>query len=92
MPDAEATNPEALLVADIRRGKPDAWRRLIDEYEGLVGDLARLLGDDTDAETLATAVELASLPDVVRGYEDVKLGNVERYHSEMARLRSALGL
>lgn len=34
MPDAEATNPEALLVADIRRGKPDAWRRLIDEYEG----------------------------------------------------------
>ena len=34
MPDAEATNPESLLVADIRRGKPEAWQRLIDEYEG----------------------------------------------------------
>jgi RNA polymerase sigma-70 factor (ECF subfamily) len=32
-PDAPA-NPEALLVADIRRGKPDAWARLIAEYEG----------------------------------------------------------
>ena len=34
MPDSEAPNPESLLVADIRRGKPDAWQRLIDEYEG----------------------------------------------------------
>lgn len=31
--DAEI-RPESLLVADIRRGKPDAWRRLIDEFEG----------------------------------------------------------
>ncbi|MCO6044970.1 RNA polymerase sigma factor [Aeoliella sp. ICT_H6.2] len=27
-------NPDALLVDDIRRGNPDAWTRLIDEYEG----------------------------------------------------------
>lgn len=27
-------NPDALLVEDIRRGSPDAWTRLIDEYEG----------------------------------------------------------
>ena len=27
-------NPDALLIADIRKGKPDAWTRLIDEYEG----------------------------------------------------------
>ena len=33
MPD-DATTPDSLLVADIRHGKPDAWRRLIDEYEG----------------------------------------------------------
>lgn len=31
---ADAQRPDALLVAEIRRGKPDAWRRLIDEYEG----------------------------------------------------------
>jgi len=28
----------------------------------------------------------------VRGYEDIKLRNVERYESELARLRSALGV
>ncbi|QDU58836.1 RNA polymerase sigma factor [Aeoliella mucimassa] len=27
-------NPDSLLVDDIRRGNPDAWTRLIDEYEG----------------------------------------------------------
>ncbi|MEO1496394.1 MAG: RNA polymerase sigma factor [Planctomycetota bacterium] len=31
---ADPERPDALLVAEIRRGKPDAWRRLIDEYEG----------------------------------------------------------
>lgn len=30
----EPTNPDALLVAEVRRGKPEAWRRLIGEYEG----------------------------------------------------------
>src|SRR5690606_34786553 len=27
-------SPDALLIADIRKGKPDAWNRLIGEYEG----------------------------------------------------------
>ena len=43
-----------------------------------------------DATWRATAVALAELPDMVRGYEHVKLANVERYREEMARLRSAL--
>ncbi|MEM9185005.1 MAG: sigma-70 family RNA polymerase sigma factor [Planctomycetota bacterium] len=30
----EATNPDALLIEQIRSGKPDAWNRLIAEYEG----------------------------------------------------------
>ena len=30
----EPTTPEALLVADVRRGKPEAWSRLINDYEG----------------------------------------------------------
>ena len=70
--------------AEVRRVE----RELVDEYEQLVSDLARR----TDEANLDTAVELASLPDLVRGYEDVKLGNVERYHTEMARLRADLGL
>lgn len=30
----ESTNPDALLIEQIRNGKPDAWTRLIAEYEG----------------------------------------------------------
>lgn len=30
----EPTTPEALLVAEVRRGKPEAWSRLIGDYEG----------------------------------------------------------
>ncbi|WP_375546128.1 DUF6537 domain-containing protein, partial [Dietzia cinnamea] len=44
-----------------------------------------------DATWRGTAVALAELPDIVRGYEEVKLANVERYREEMARLRAALG-
>jgi len=59
-------------------------RQLAEEYKGLIKALApKVNGDNVDK-----AVELASLPDGVRGYEDVKLRNVEHYHSELARLRS----
>lgn len=29
-----SSNPDALLIEEIRRGKPDAWNRLLAEYEG----------------------------------------------------------
>lgn len=35
-------------------------------------------------------MRLAELPDVVRGYEDVKLRNVESYHQSLAELRAQL--
>ncbi|MCG8448195.1 MAG: RNA polymerase sigma factor [Pirellulales bacterium] len=31
---AEPAHPDSLLVEDIRQGKPDAWNRLIAQYEG----------------------------------------------------------
>ena len=31
---SDAANPDALLVQDIRRGKPEAWNTLIAQYEG----------------------------------------------------------
>ena len=37
-------------------------------------------------DTYERAVALATLPDVVRGYEEIKLRNVERYRAEIARL------
>jgi indolepyruvate ferredoxin oxidoreductase len=61
-------------------------RSLAKQYRKLVADLA----PKVDSGNVDLAVELASLPDGVRGYEDVKLRNVEHYESELARLRSQL--
>jgi indolepyruvate ferredoxin oxidoreductase len=61
-------------------------RELIEEYIGLVDQLAGGL----NPASAALAVRLAELPDVVRGYEDVKLRNVESYHQSLAELRAQL--
>ena len=50
-------------------------RRLVSHYEGMVDTLVAGLS----AESYERAVRIASLPDVVRGYEDVKLRNVATY-------------
>jgi indolepyruvate ferredoxin oxidoreductase len=61
-------------------------RELIGEYERLVREaLARL----TPA-THAVVAELAELPDVIRGYEDIKLRNVERFRARAATLREQI--
>jgi indolepyruvate ferredoxin oxidoreductase len=56
-----------------------AERRLVADYLELCarlnGDLARIGS--------AEAARLAALVDVVRGYEDVKLRNLERYHARL---------
>jgi indolepyruvate ferredoxin oxidoreductase len=55
-------------------------RELIVEYRELIErELSTL-----SAETHARAVALAKLPDMVRGYEDVKRKNVERYRLAIA--------
>ena len=61
-------------------------RELIEEYLGLVDHLISRLSP----ANAALAVQLAGLPDVVRGYEDVKLRNVESYHQSLAELRAQL--
>ncbi|MEQ6901859.1 indolepyruvate ferredoxin oxidoreductase family protein [Nocardioides sp. YIM 152588] len=50
-------------------------RALRDHYRDLVADLAASL----DAEGYERVVRLAELPEIVRGYETVKLRNVARY-------------
>ena len=65
-----------------RRGAPRR-ARLVGEYDELVDAALELLGPDT-ART--TRREIAELPDVVRGYEDVKLRNVERFRSRGVEL------
>ena len=61
-------------------------RELIGEYERLVRDaLAQL----TPA-LHGVVAELADLPDVIRGYEDIKLRNVERFRARAAELREQI--
>ena len=69
-------------MAEVRRVE----RELIGEYRALVG---RALERLTPA-THATVAELTALPDIVRGFEDIKLRNVERFRAEAARLEASL--
>jgi indolepyruvate ferredoxin oxidoreductase len=71
-------------------GKPKVRRverALPGEYERLLREgLAKLT-----PENHATVLELAELPDVIRGYEEIKLRNVERFRERAAELRRELG-
>ena len=63
-------------------------RRLLAHYEELVGQLAAAL----HAGNHEQAVRIAALPDMVRGYEHVKLGNARQYAQAVNREVEGLGL
>ena len=50
-------------------------RELIAQYRRLIFQAL----DELSADNCARAVELAELPDMIRGYDEIKLGNVERF-------------
>ena len=57
----------------------------------LIAEYRTLMEAELDSLTPATyerAVKLAQLPDVIRGYEDVKLAGVERFRQEVRAIRS----
>jgi indolepyruvate ferredoxin oxidoreductase len=58
-------------------------RRLVGEYRGLIDETVAGLTEDG----YERAVALASLPDLIRGYESVKLAGVARYQARLAELR-----
>ncbi len=62
--------------AEVRRVE----RALVAEYRALVPRLAAMAADG-DVER---AVRVAALPDMVRGYEGIKLANVARYREALA--------
>jgi indolepyruvate ferredoxin oxidoreductase len=57
-------------------------RALIGEYRALIDRALPSL----DEASYERAVKLAALPDVIRGYEDVKLASVERFRAEVRAL------
>ena len=61
-------------------------RALPAEYLALVDAALERL----DAGTLELAVEICELPDIVRGYESIKLANVERFRARGAELSERL--
>ncbi|MQY05840.1 indolepyruvate ferredoxin oxidoreductase family protein [Actinomadura macrotermitis] len=60
-------------------------RRLVTEYLAVVDELVA----DLDRGRHDLAVEIAALPDMVRGYEDVKTANVARYHERLRALMAS---
>jgi indolepyruvate ferredoxin oxidoreductase len=64
--------------AEVRRVE----RALIGEYRALIEKALADLGP----ETCDRAVKLANLPDLIRGYESIKLKNVERFRAEVQSL------
>ncbi|MCE0767435.1 indolepyruvate ferredoxin oxidoreductase family protein [Pseudonocardia kujensis] len=67
---------------EVRRGE----RRLIDDF---VHSMTTAMAALTPA-TRDTVLELAGLPDVVRGYEDIKLASLERYRTRRTQLLDQL--
>ncbi|WP_370965093.1 indolepyruvate ferredoxin oxidoreductase family protein [Amycolatopsis sp. cg9] len=63
--------------AEVRRVE----RELVEDYRGTI--LTAFRASDVDR---ARVLALAELPDLVRGYEDVKLANVARYREKQAEL------
>ncbi|MGZ0153538.1 indolepyruvate ferredoxin oxidoreductase family protein [Kribbella sp. WER1] len=63
-------------------------RALRDHYRTLVTDLAAAL----DTTSYEHAVQLAELPDLIRGYETVKLRNIDRYVVALRELGVTLRL
>ena len=60
-------------------------RQLIDEYrELLVRVAAKVTADNYDQ-----AVDILGMFDMVRGFDDIKLGNVARYRIELAAALAA---
>jgi indolepyruvate ferredoxin oxidoreductase len=62
-------------------------RELVGEYRALMASAMARLTPQTHAEV----AEVAELPELVRGYEEIKLGNVERFRLEASRRLEALG-
>ena len=68
-------------------------RALIGEYRSLVDSIvAAWESGSVTPQQYPSLVELAALPDMVRGYEGIKMANVARYRETVAEMRSTFGL
>jgi indolepyruvate ferredoxin oxidoreductase len=66
-------------------------RALPAEFEAAVRALLTDAKSSNDSNRVTALVSLGRLPDMVRGYEHVKQGNIERYEAAMADLLASTG-
>ncbi|MDV8001147.1 indolepyruvate ferredoxin oxidoreductase family protein [Rhodococcus sp. IEGM 1408] len=76
--------------AGVRRTERELLAGYRDLVDHVTAELRRVGPVGKDATWRGTAVALAELPDMVRGYEHVKLAGVERYREEFSTLRAQL--
>ena len=76
------TRADIFGYSKVRRRERD----LIDEYRREIGAVVQQL----NPAHLAIAVELAGLPDMIRGYEDIKLRNADQYTRRQTELLASL--
>jgi len=69
-------------------------RQLVDDFEAMIQQVCVTEGLVADADRLSTAITLAELPDMVRGYEELKVTRVEEYRRQakelMARFKQSI--
>ncbi len=65
-------------------------RRVERELPGEYMEIVQLAAERLAPETLALALEAAQLPELVRGYEQIKLDGVTRFRARAAELREQL--
>ena len=65
-------------------------RALVDEYRATIEAVFAKLAAQPDEGVYELAVEIANAVDVIRGYETVKEGNVERYRARVGELLTEL--
>lgn len=61
-------------------------RYLIEEYISVLDEINRHLTKDN----YDIALDIAELPDMIRGYEEIKTRNADAYHARLAQLRARL--
>lgn len=88
-PAAQRTFRALVKTKRLRGGKLDPFgrseerhieRELIDEYRNLLSEVSAGL----DANRLPGAIEILDLADQIRGFDEIKLANVERYRAQLA--------
>src|SRR5581483_3794692 len=93
-----ATVPAFRALRCLRRLRGTPWdlfgwapmrrteRRLVDDYRRMVAQALDHLGEGRDDQVR----QVAELPDLIRGYDEVKRGNIERFRAAAGDLAASL--